>query len=165
MTLHHNWWENIDDRAPRARFGNIHACNNFVNGAANATISVSGAVTLVENCVYQDSRIATSFSHASDTVAKQHGGTICIVGSLNQKPRPPSKSDDESDRFETEKNFRSNVERTQLRFNPPADIAWEQLNELPYRLQADPVDALPDLLRKQAGTGKLTDADLSKSSR
>ena len=165
VTLHHNWWENIDDRAPRARFGNIHACNNFVNGAANATISVSGAVTLVENCVYQDTRIATSFSHAADSVAKQHGGTICIVGSLNQKPRPLSKSDDESDLFEAEQNFRGNVERAQLRFNPPASFAWEQLNELPYRLPADPVESLPELLRKQAGTGKLTDADLSKTSR
>ncbi len=162
VTLHHNWWENIDDRAPRARFGNIHACNNFVKGAANATISVSGAVTLVENCVYQDARIATSFSHAADSVAKQRGGTICIINSVNLQPRPPAQPDNEADQFEIAQNFHSNVERAQLRFNPSAAIAWEQLNELPYRLPPDPVDALQDLLGKYAGTGKVADAELKR---
>lgn len=163
VTLHHNWWENIDDRSPRARFGNIHACNNFVSGAANATISVSGAVTLVENCVYRDARIATTFSHASDTVAKQHGGTVCIVGSLNLQPRPLSEAKDEAGRFENENNFRSSFERAQLRFNPPASFAWEQLNQLPYRLQPDPVEGLPELLQKQTGTGRVADAGLLKT--
>jgi len=41
-------------------------------------------------------------------------------------------------------------------------LTWEQLNELPYHLQADPAESLPDLLRKQAGTGKLTDAALMR---
>ena len=162
VTLHHNWWENIDDRAPRARFGNIHVCNNFIKGAANATISVSGAVTLVENCVYQDARIATSFSHAADSVSKQHGGTICIINSLNREPRAPAQADNESEQFEIAQNFRSNVERAQLRFNPSAAIAWEQLNELPYRLPPDPVDAVPGLLEKHAGTGKVADVDLMR---
>jgi pectate lyase len=60
VTLHHNWFVNIDDRAPRARFGNIHAYKNLIEGAQNATISVMGAVTLVERCVYRDARIATT---------------------------------------------------------------------------------------------------------
>src|ERR1019366_4240458 len=82
VTLHHNWFVNIDDRALRARFGNIHAFNNLIEGAQNATISVTGAVTLVERCVYRDARIATTYSHAADTIAKGHGGTIAIVDSL-----------------------------------------------------------------------------------
>ena len=32
VTLHHNLFENIADRAPRARFGNIHAFNILVDG-------------------------------------------------------------------------------------------------------------------------------------
>jgi pectate lyase len=61
VTLRHNLFENIADRAPRARFANVHAFNNCVDGAENATISVMSAATLVENCFYQDCRIATTF--------------------------------------------------------------------------------------------------------
>src|SRR5206468_5898728 len=68
VTLHHNLFENIGDRAPRARFGNIHVFNNLIDGAENANISVMGAVTLVEKCFYKNTRIATTFSHAADSV-------------------------------------------------------------------------------------------------
>src|SRR5438876_107481 len=60
VTFHHNWYENIDDRAQRTRFGNIHSFNNFINGAVNATISVVDATTLIERNVYNDVEIATS---------------------------------------------------------------------------------------------------------
>jgi pectate lyase len=155
VTLHHNWWENICDRAPRVRFGNIHAYDNLVDGAENATISVAGAVTLLENCVYKDARIATSFSHAADSVEKDHAGSICIVDCLNLDPRPPRQNQDSRGRFETEHNFTGNVDRAALKFNPPADWSWPNPNVLPYPYQPDPTAAVPDLIRRSAGAGKL----------
>jgi pectate lyase len=153
VTLHHNWFENIEDRAPRARFGNIHAFNNFVNGANNGTISVSGAVTLVENSVYKNTRIATTFSHAGDTVDKERGGTLVVVNSRNLDPRAPSS--DENDRFELEHNFQSSTGREQMKFNAPASWPWSDLSVLPYEYALDPVGDVPDLVQHFAGTGKI----------
>ncbi len=176
VTLHHNWWQNIADRAPRARSGNIHAFDNFVDGAENATISVSGAVTLVENCVYKDTRIATTFSHAKDNITNKLGGTICIVDSRNENPRPPNsdadveaeggddpavtpkpdahKEKDPNRAFEVANNFKSSVERAALQFNAPATWNWPDRNKLPYDYHPDPVDGVVALVSKSAGTGK-----------
>ena len=154
VTLHHNWFENIDDRAPRARFGNIHAFNNVIEGAENATISVDGAVTLVEGCVYKDAKVATTFSHAKDSVAKQRGGIICIVDSKNILPRAAGTPEKSDERFEQENNLKSNVERAKLEFNKPADFVWENRNALPYHYTADAVDAVTALVKQYAGAGK-----------
>lgn len=181
VTLHHNWFENIADRAPRVRFGNLHAFNNFVDGAENATISVMKAVTLVENCVYKDTRVATTFSHAKDSVARNQGGTICIVNSRNIEPRAPNaeavaasetediedsapaatpkpasqKEKDPNRELEVTNNFKSSVERAALQFNQPAGWTWENRNELPYTYKLDPLDEVRALVTKSAGTGKL----------
>lgn len=161
VTLHHNWFENIDDRAPRVRFGNIHVFNDFVDGASNATISVMHAVTLVENCVYKDTRIATTFSHAADRTEKEHDGTICIVNSRNIEPRAAITNATTNEKFEMENNFKGNVEREKLEFNAPKDWKWENRNVLPYPYRPDPVDSVPDLVKRQAGTGKVSDAELT----
>jgi pectate lyase len=155
VTLAHNWWENIDDRTPRVRFGNIHALNNFIDGAQNANISVDGAVTLVEGCVYHDVKTATTFAHASDTAEKDRAGVICIVDSRNLSPRAPGTPEKKSEAEEIDNNFKSNVTREKLQFNPPAGFKWDKRNELPYQYTADPADAVPALVKKFAGTGKL----------
>lgn len=165
VTLHHNWFENIEDRAPRARFGNIHMLNNFVDRAKNATMSVTGAVTLVENCVYRDTQIATSFSHDQDSVSKGRGGTICIVNSRNEEPLPAKSSDDLDKQFELENNFKSNVPRDRLQFNSPVGFSWKNLGTLPYSYQPDPVDEIPALVWKYAGTGKFADSVSSTTKR
>ena len=82
VTLHHNWYTNIEDRAPRARAGNIHSFNNLIEGANYATISVMGAVTLAEGNVYRDAKCATTFSHAKDSVQKEKGPRVngeCVL--------------------------------------------------------------------------------------
>ena len=155
VTLHHNWFENIDDRAPRVRFGNIHALNNVIEGAQYATICVDGAVTLVEGCVYKDVKVATTFSHASDTAAKNRAGVICIVDSLNLSPRAAGTPDKQSERDELENNFKANVERAKLEFNPLADFAWTNRNALLYRYTADAADSVVALVKENAGVGKL----------
>ena len=163
VTLHHNWFENIGDRTPRARFGNIHALNNFVDGAENATMSVAGAVTLVDHCFYRDSRIATSFSHDKDAVSKGLGGTICIIDSRNRDPRPAKSSDNPDKQFEIDNNFKSSVNPGDLRFNSPAGFAWDDVTKLPYVYRADPVDQVPALVSRYAGVGKLPESALTKT--
>lgn len=155
VTLHHNWYADIEDRTPRARFGNIHCYNNLIEGAQNANISVMTAVTLVEHCVYRDVKIATTFSHAKDSALKEKGGTICIVDSRNENPRTAPVAAKADEKFEQENNFKSNVERAKLQFNPPAGFAWENLNALPYRYTADAVDTTPALVKEWSGVGKL----------
>jgi pectate lyase len=155
VTLHHNWYENIEDRTPRARFGNIHAFNNVIEGAQYATISVMGAVTLVENCVYRDTKCATSYSHAKDSSLHEKGGTICIVDSRNENPRQSPVPAKAEERFEQEKNFQSNVERAKLQFNAPVAFEWTNRNALPYGYRTDATDANVDVVKRNAGVGKL----------
>lgn len=155
VTLHHNWFTNIEDRAPRARFGNIHALNNVIEGAQYATISVDGAVTLVEGCVYRDVKVATSFSHAKDSVSRERGGFIGLVDSRNLSPRETAAPEKADERFEQANNFKPNVERAKLEFNAPAGFVWENRNVPPYLYASDPVDAVTALVKQNAGAGKL----------
>jgi pectate lyase len=156
VTFHHNWYENIEDRAPRARFGNIHSFNNYINGAANATMSVVGATTLVEHNYYNDVSIATSFSHANDTVAKGRGGTIAIVDSINANPRKLTPTTKSSELFEQEQNFKSSIDRAALEFSAPAaTFDWADRKQLPYPYQLDPTADVPTIVMKYAGSGKL----------
>lgn len=37
ITFHHNWWaENVDQRMPRTRFGDIHVFNNLFTSSGNS---------------------------------------------------------------------------------------------------------------------------------
>ena len=155
VTLHHNWYENIEDRTPRARFGNIHAYNNVIEGAKYATISVMTAVTLVEGCVYRNAKCATSFSHAKDSAAKEKSGTICIVDSRNENIRAADVAEKADERFEQENNFKSNVTREALQFNAAPGLVWPDRNKIPYHYTADSVDAASELVKKFSGCGHL----------
>lgn len=162
VTLHHNVFENIDDRAPRVRFGNIHVFNNFINGAENANISVMGAVTFVENCVYKDTRIATTFSHAADAMAKEKGGTVLIVNSRNEQPRPLHEPKNEREKFENEHNFMNSVDPASFIFNAPTDWEWKDLKRVPYPYHADPVEQVPEMVGRFSGTGKIPAQDFPR---
>lgn len=155
VTLHHNWFENIEDRAPRARFGNIHVFNQVVDGSRYATMSVAGAVTLVENSVYRNARVATSYSHAKDNVRRNLGGTICLVNCLNERPARLGKGGNADEQFELDHNFTGNVERESLQFNAAADFAWANRHALPYAYRADPVAAVEARVKAHAGVGRL----------
>jgi pectate lyase len=155
VTFHHNWYENIDDRAPRVRFGNVHSFDNYINGAENATICVCGAVTLVEDNYYNDAKIATTFSHAKDTVAKERAGTIALVDCINANPRTAPSSSSSNENFERDQNFKSNVERDKLKFNEPAaTFDWPDRSKPPYVYTVDPVADVPELVKQNCGTGK-----------
>jgi pectate lyase len=55
VTFHHNWWaENVNQRMPRTRFGQIHVFNNLYTSTGDSYCTNSGIQThvLVENNVY-----------------------------------------------------------------------------------------------------------------
>jgi pectate lyase len=55
VTFHHCWWaDNVDQRMPRTRFGDIHVFNNLFTSAGNSYCTNAGIQThlLVENNVY-----------------------------------------------------------------------------------------------------------------
>lgn len=55
VTFHHNWWaQNVNQRMPRTRFGDIHVFNNLYTSSGNSYCTNAGIETnvLVENNVY-----------------------------------------------------------------------------------------------------------------
>ena len=55
VTFHHNWWaQNVNQRMPRTRFGDIHVFNNLYTSTGNSYCTNAGIQThlLVENNVY-----------------------------------------------------------------------------------------------------------------
>jgi pectate lyase len=55
ITYHHNWWaDNVDQRMPRTRRGNIHVLNNLYTSVGNLYCTNAGqdAKLLVENNIY-----------------------------------------------------------------------------------------------------------------
>ncbi len=56
ITFHHNWWaENVDQRMPRTRFGDVHVVNNLFTARGNNYCTNAGidSHVLVQNNVYQ----------------------------------------------------------------------------------------------------------------
>lgn len=55
VTFHHDWWaDNVDQRMPRTRYGQIHVFNNLFTAAGNSYCTNAGIQThvLVENNIY-----------------------------------------------------------------------------------------------------------------
>ncbi|TWT88352.1 Pectate trisaccharide-lyase precursor [Pseudobythopirellula maris] len=76
VTLHHNHWgDNVHERMPRVRYGDIHAFNEFYNSQGNNYVirSAIGAEVLVENSV---------FENVNTPYEKQQGGQVEAVGNL-----------------------------------------------------------------------------------
>lgn len=131
VTIHHCWFRNLESRCPRLRTGNVHFYNNLVENVHNATLSVAGGATLVENCVYRDCRLKTAFSYASDSVEKNKGGSIRIVGT----PAVPAGSGFPGD----------------FKFNPPAAFEWGDLTGVPYAYELTPTLEVADVVSKCCG--------------
>jgi pectate lyase len=55
VTFHHNWWaQNVNQRMPRTRYGDIHVFNNLYTSSGNSYCTNAGIQTnvLVENNAY-----------------------------------------------------------------------------------------------------------------
>lgn len=76
VTLHHNHWgDNVRERMPRVRYGDIHAFNEYYNADGNNYVfrSAIGAEVLSENSV---------FENVDDPYLKQQGGLVEETGNL-----------------------------------------------------------------------------------
>jgi pectate lyase len=79
VTFHHNWYDRVDERMPRMRFGNAHVFNLYCNDLAGRGIqSTTEAATLVENVYFFHPR-----SGSRPTVEENGGptGTVKVVNS------------------------------------------------------------------------------------
>ena len=122
-------------------------------------MSVVGATTLIERNYYEDVKIATSYSHANDTVEKSRGGIICLVDCINIHLRAMPATSKTNERFEQEQNFRSNFDRDNLEFSQTAGFVWTDRKQVPYAYSLDPADKAPGVVKQYAGIGKLHSAE------
>jgi len=79
VTFHHNWYDSVDERMPRMRFGNAHVFNLYCNNLGGRGIqSTTEAATLVENVWFHHPR-----STSRPTVEENGGptGTVKVVNS------------------------------------------------------------------------------------
>ena len=79
VTFHHNWYDRVDERMPRMRFGNAHVFNLYCNDLGGRGIqSTTEAATLVENVYFLHPRAGSR-----PTVEENGGptGTVKVVNS------------------------------------------------------------------------------------
>ncbi len=138
VTIDHCWFKDLGSRSPRLRTGNVHFVNNLVESVESATISVNGGATWVDHCVYRNCKVATTWSHADDSIEKNRAGRLRISNSLRQ----PEAKGSPTDFIDSPGTFA---------FNKPAAWTWEDLGKLPYPVKCDPVDDLEPQLKTRTG--------------
>jgi pectate lyase len=81
VTWHHDWWaDNVAERMPRTRFGQIHVFNNLYTSAGNVYCTNAGIQThvLVENNVYMN---------VSNPLSPDANGDMLARGNVFQNTR------------------------------------------------------------------------------
>ena len=138
VTIEHCWFHDLGSRCPRLRTGNVHFFNNLVESVDSATLSVNGGATWIDHCIYRNCKVATTWSHADDSIAKNRAGRIRISNSLREADRKGSPTD-----FSDSPGI--------FAFNKPAFPGWEDLGRPPYQAVADPLEGLEQRLRSMTG--------------
>ena len=78
VTFHHNWYDSVEERMPRMRFGNAHVYNLYCNNLGGRGIqSTTEAATLVENVYFHHPR------SSSRPTVEENGGPTGIVKVVN----------------------------------------------------------------------------------
>ena len=80
VTYHHNWYDRVDERIPRMRFGKAHVFNLYCNNLGGKGIqSTTEAATLVENVYFLHPRAGSA-----PTIEANGGptGTVKVVSSI-----------------------------------------------------------------------------------
>ena len=135
VTYHHNWFDSVEERIPRMRFGNAHVYNTYcVNLGGKGVQSTTRAATLVENSYFLNPE-----SGSLPTVEVNGGGTgiVRVVNSVIVN-RP---GEDVQFRERGQSNFL---------FNAPFAGAVP-----PYSYSLDPVADVPQTVTNYAGVGKI----------
>jgi len=135
LTLHHNWFDRVDERIPRMRIGNAHVFNNYITGLGGKGIqSTSGAAVLVEHCVFDQPKPRAQPTVEENDSAK---GTVKVVNSriINAPGAMVVFREHGAENFS---------------FNAPFAGARP-----PYACTPDPVEIVPGVVTNFAGVGRL----------
>ena len=77
ITIHHNYFDNVNSRMPLFRFGNGHIYNNYYSGVASTGInSRMGACLRVENNYFEDSQNPIVSAYSDDLGGTDESGNI-----------------------------------------------------------------------------------------
>ncbi|GAA1849099.1 pectate lyase [Myceligenerans crystallogenes] len=138
VTLHHNYWEDIGQRAPRVRFGDVHVYNNYYRqteagifnyywgaGIESSVVAENNAVQLAPGVAA--GRITSVFKGTMlrATGTRVNGHEIDVVGAYNETATTP--------------------------LSPAA--RWTPADVYPYELH--PNRAVPHVVPANAGAGVL----------
>jgi pectate lyase len=135
VTSHHNWYDRVEERIPRMRFGNAHVFNIYCNDLGGKGIqSTTEAATLVENVWFHHPRAG------SNPTIEVNGGGTGIVKVVNSRiVNLPG----------VNVTFRE-FGASNFTFNAPFAAP-----KPPYDYSLDPLADVPGVVTNYAGTGKI----------
>jgi pectate lyase len=145
MTFHHNLWEDIGQRAPRVRYGDVHVYNNYYVEPDAEGYHYSWGVGRESEIYAENNYFALADGiDASDVVADWLGSNRQLAG---------------LEEHGTLLNGRSVHHRVSLvdAYNAaherdiPTTVSWEPT----YHERIDPTQSVPALVTAKAGSGKL----------
>lgn len=148
MTFHHNFWENVTQRMPRVRFGQVHVYNNyylneFVEGGNNATgydylysfgVGINSKIYAENNYLQLNPQ-----THPDQTIMVFKGTTFFDRGSIFNG---------------NEVNLLNEYNATHPATPLSPNVGWTPS----LFLKIDPTSSVPAAVIAQAGAGKLAEA-------
>jgi len=79
VTLHHNFYDNVGQRTPRVRFGQVHVYNNFYNIVNNPGFGYSWGVGIESQIYAENNYFKTDANVALDKIIGRYNGTAIFV--------------------------------------------------------------------------------------
>lgn len=79
VTLHHNFYDNVGQRTPRVRFGQVHVYNNYYNIVNNPGFGYSWGVGIESQIYAENNYFKTDVAVALDKIIGRYNGTALVV--------------------------------------------------------------------------------------
>jgi pectate lyase len=92
VTVHHNYWEGVYERAPRVRFGPVHVYNNYFNGNNNYAIGRGDRANIYSenNYFYNTHDAFAAYDDSSNPGYVEDVGSLFEGDNGNTTDNPPS---------------------------------------------------------------------------
>lgn len=79
VTMHHNLFENLGQRTPRVRFGQVHIYNNYYKISDNSSYGYSWGVGVESQIYAENNSFKTDGNLALDKIIGRYSGTAILV--------------------------------------------------------------------------------------